>query len=65
VSEFETYFAGLLSGDCRVVEYFRGDRPAHKARLEQRVADIWQTRSTWSRLHIPFLPHATRTLHNV
>ena len=64
-SEVEAYVRGLLSGECRVVEQHRGHRPAHAARLEQRIDGTWVVRSEWSRSHIPFLPSATRTLHNI
>ncbi len=64
-SRVEAYLRGLLAGGCRVVERQRGGRRPHAARLEQFVDGGWVVRSRWARLHIPFLPSATRRLHNI
>jgi hypothetical protein len=63
-AEVERYLYGLLSGDCRVIEHGPEDR-ATRALLEQRMGDSWVVRSRWSRPHIPFIPRARRTLHNI
>ena len=64
-AQVEEYVRGLLSGECRIVERHRGDHPAHAGQLQQRAGGSWVVRSRWSRSHMPFLPSATRTLHNI
>ena len=56
---------GFISGDCRVVEQFRGP-DCVKATLQRRNGETWQTIGTWSKLRLPSLSVASeRTLANV
>jgi hypothetical protein len=56
---------GLLVGDYRVVEYYRGRRVV-KAQLQRPAQGDWETIGTWQRFHLP-LPwrRSTRVLQNI
>lgn len=56
---------GLLSGQYRIIEHYRGKR-AVKAELQRPKEGSWETIGTWSRLHFPFLGrHTTQVLQNI
>lgn len=50
--QFYDSVCGLLSGEWRIVEHYRRGHPV-KAQLQQPVGDRWQTKATWSCLHLP------------
>lgn len=49
---FAEAVCGLLSGEYRIVEYWRSG-VALKANLERPVENSWLRVASWSRLHIP------------
>ena len=52
VEQFREAVHGLLSGEFRVIEYYRGKR-AVKAELQRPDTDGWKTIGTWSVLSLP------------
>jgi hypothetical protein len=57
--------SGFISGDYRVLEYFRGD-DCIKAKLQMPDADGWRTIGTWSKLWLPSFNSTTqRVVANV
>ncbi len=56
--------AGLLSGDYRIVEFYRG-KTATKARMQKPDGATWKTVKTWSLLNVPLpWPRRRRVLQN-
>ena len=53
VKAFREAVHGVLSGEFRILEYYRGRRPV-KAELQQPSGDAWKTIGTWSKLSLPF-----------
>jgi hypothetical protein len=64
----DNYFeavAGLLSGQFRILEYWRGKRPV-KAKLQCPRNEGWKTIATWSLLlSIPWPPKALKVVQNL
>lgn len=55
---------GLLAGDNRIVEHYRGKK-AVKAQLQRPKGADWETIATWSCLHLPIpFRQTTKTLRN-
>lgn len=54
VAEYVAAVIGFLSGECRVLEHYRGKRCV-KAELQAPSNDGWKTIGTWSNL-LSFLP---------
>ena len=52
VETFREAVRGLLSGEFRILEYYRGRR-AIKAELQRPSGDGWKTIGTWSALSLP------------
>ena len=50
--QFVDAVCGLLSGEYRLVEYWRRGK-AVKAELQRPIGDEWQKVAGWARLHIP------------
>ena len=56
---------GFISGDCRVVEQYKGSECV-KATLQCRDGETWQAIGAWSKLRFPsFSAAATKILANV
>ena len=53
VEAFRKAVHGLLSGELRILEYYRGKR-AIKAELQRPYRGGWETMGTWSRPSLPF-----------
>ena len=50
--EFIESVSGLLSGEYRMVEYLRGEKPI-KTKLQKPENNQWKTIGIWSKLHFP------------
>jgi len=62
----EKYFeavSGLLSGQFRILEYWRGNR-AVKAKLQRPSNGGWKTVATYMRLSIPWPPKTPKIVRN-
>jgi hypothetical protein len=62
----ENYFeavSGLLSGQFRILEYWRGSR-AVKAKLQRPSNGGWKTVRTYMRLSIPWPPRSRKIVRN-
>lgn len=53
IEAFREAVHGLLSGEFRILEYYRGRR-AVKAELQRPSSEGWKTIGTWSTLSLPF-----------
>ena len=58
VEAFREAVRGLLSGEFRILEYYRGRR-AVKAELQRPSGGGWKTIGTWSTLSLPFPCYVT------
>ncbi len=57
--------SGLLSGQFRILEYWRGSRPV-KAKLQRPSNGGWKTIATWSvLLSIPWPPKSRKVVRNL
>lgn len=65
VREYIKAVTGLLSGDCRIVEYYQGDKPV-KAELQVLKNDGWRTLSLKYSLTfpLPWLEKSVKVLQN-
>ena len=59
VESFREAVQGLLSGEFRILEYYRGKR-AIKADLQRPSGEGWKTVGTWSTLSLP-IPYRVTT----
>jgi len=65
IQAFREAVCGLLSGEFRILEYYRGRR-AIKAELQRPSGEGWQTIGTWSVLSLPIPWHVTtKELRNI
>jgi len=64
VSEFREAMLGIISGEYRVVEFYRNDKPI-RAELQRPTGETWIKAATYSKQRLPSLVRMrTRILRN-
>jgi len=61
IEEFRKSVCGLLSGEYRILEHYRGEHPV-RSELQRMQDDNWKTVATWMRPHLYFFKKTSKKI---